>query len=166
MISSASKQARFSSPTPRPSTVETGKIGHEYLDGFQGHELHVQWVLFHGVAVRNNGIQKSPELRLGFAHRTISFARLSDDPTVLGVEGEQRPRETRGLSVLLLEVVQSTRRLLPVATGVAQTFERGRKACTLPSRVIGPSPWFLLANKNVGERLCWPSFVAQRCLDL
>ncbi len=30
---------------------------HEYVDAFQTCEFDVQWVLFHGVSVRNNGVQ-------------------------------------------------------------------------------------------------------------
>ncbi len=76
---------------------------HEYVDAFQGREFPEEWVLFHGVPVRNNGIQKRSELRLGVAHRTILIARLSHDPTVrertrllLAVEERQCLRRGEG----------------------------------------------------------------------
>ncbi len=53
---------------------------HEYADAVQVRKFDVQWVLFHGVPVRNNGTQKYAELIRGFAHRMIPIARLSHGP--------------------------------------------------------------------------------------
>ncbi len=57
-------------------------ILHEYVNAFQTREFDVQWVLFHSVPVRHNGIEKSAELNPGFARRIIPIARLLHGPTV------------------------------------------------------------------------------------
>ncbi|MCH6564205.1 MAG: hypothetical protein IH800_17495, partial [Myxococcales bacterium] len=54
----------------------------EYGNAVQTREFNVEWVLFHSVPVRHNGIQKSAELNLGFARQIIPIARLLHGPTV------------------------------------------------------------------------------------
>jgi hypothetical protein len=95
-------------------------------------------VLFHGVPVRNNGIPKSSELRLGFAHRMIPITRLSHEPPVrersrltLPVKGWQclRRGEVTERTVLLLEIAgHGHPRACPQVAGIARMLELDRRA--------------------------------------